>query len=133
MGCGDCLAFALNARHAWLISRCGQPRVRRRSGRPVPFCAPIMPTVGLRSKASLRPTPWLLLCARLWLCAAHGQEGPRIFYASVLAQAKMCRTEPQDGQEIRALLRAGCVAARRSFALSALILPSLAKAERVTG
>jgi Globin len=99
----------------------------------VPFCASMMPTVGPRSKASLRPTPWPLLCARSWPCAAHGQEGPQMFCAPVLPQVKMCRTEPQDGQEIRAPWPAGCVAARRFSGPSALILPLVAKAERAAG
>src|SRR6516164_2177590 len=101
-------------------------------GRVVPFCASMMPTVGPRSKASLRPTPWPLLCGKSWPCAAHGQEGPPIFCAP-LPQVKVRWTQPQDGREIRAPWRAGCGAARRSFGLSALILPLVAKAERAAG
>jgi len=101
-------------------------------GRVVPFCASMMPTVGPRSKAPLRPTPWPLLCGKSWPCAAHGQEGPPIFCAP-LPQVKVRWTQPQDGREIRAPWRAGCGAARRSFGLSALILPLVAKAERAAG
>src|SRR5262249_60676841 len=132
-GCGGCLLFTLTARPAWLISRCGQPPAKRRFGHLVPFCAPMMPIVGPRSKASLRPTRWPLLFGRSWLCAAHGQEGLRIFCAPVLPQAKRCHTEPQDGQEIHAPSLAGCVAARRSSGPSAFILPLVAKAERAAG
>jgi len=130
--CGDCLKFALNAHRAWLILRCGQPLVKQPFGRVVPFCASMMPTVGPRSKASLRPTPWPLLCGKSWPCARHGQEGPPIFCAP-LPQVKVRWTQPQDGREIRAPWRAGCGAARRSFGLSALILPLVAKAERAAG
>jgi hypothetical protein len=98
-------------------------------GRVVPFCASMMPTVGPRSKAPLRPTPWPLLCGKSWPCAAHGQEGPPIFCAP-LPQVKVRWTQPQDGREIRAPWRAGCVAARHSSEPSALILPLVAKAER---
>ena len=101
-------------------------------GRVVPFCASMMPTVGPRSKASLRPTPWPLLCGKSWPCAAHGQEGPPIFCAP-LPQVKVRWTQPQDGREIRAPWPAGCVAARRSSGPSALILPLVAKAERAAG
>src|SRR5262249_51653988 len=45
-----CLAFALNACRAWLISRCGQPLVKRRFGRLVLFCAPTIQTDELQSK-----------------------------------------------------------------------------------
>src|SRR6516162_2685415 len=83
-------------------------------GRVVPFCASMMPTVGPRSKASLRPTPWPLLCGKSWPCAAHGQEGPPIFCAPLLPQVRVRRTQPQDGQEIRAHWLVDCVAARRS-------------------
>jgi len=97
------------------------------------FCAFMMPTVGPRSKASLRPTRWPLLCGKSWPCAAHGQVGPRIFCAPVLPQVKVRWTQPQDGREIRAPWRAGCVAARHSSEPSALILPLVAKAERAAG
>jgi hypothetical protein len=80
-----------------------------------------------------RPTPWPFLFGRSWPSAAHGQEGPRIFYAFVLPQAKMCWTEPQDGRKIRAPWPADCVAARHSSGPSALILPLVAKAERAAG
>src|SRR4029450_1281546 len=39
---------------------------------------------------------------RLVPFCASMQEGPQIFCAPVLPQAKMCRTEPADGQETRA-------------------------------
>jgi hypothetical protein len=100
------------------------------AGTFLPF---MMPTVGPRSKASLRPTPWPFSCGRSWPCAAHGQVGPRIFCAPVLPQVRMCRTEPQDGRKIRAPWPADCVAARRSSGPSALILPLVAKAERAAG
>jgi hypothetical protein len=70
---------------------------------------------------------------RLVPFCASMQEGPQIFCAPVLPQAKMCRTEPQDGQEIRAPWPAGCVAARPFSGPSALILPLVAKAERAAG
>jgi hypothetical protein len=70
---------------------------------------------------------------RLVPFCASMQEGPQIFCAPVLPQAKMCRTEPQDGQEIRAPWPAGCVAARHFSGPLALILPLVAKAERAAG
>jgi hypothetical protein len=111
--CGSGLAYALNARRAWLISRCGESPVKRHFGRLAPFCASMMPTVGPRSKAPLRPIPWPPLCGKSWPCAAHGQEGPRIFCVPISPQAKRYGSELQAGQVIHVPSPAGYGAARR--------------------
>jgi hypothetical protein len=83
MGCEGYPAFALAARRAWLISRYGQPPVKQHFGRLVPFCVPMMPIVGLRSMASLRPTPWPLLCGRSWPCSTWAGRASDLLRARI--------------------------------------------------